>query len=108
MSRPRLCRRIWFNPEVNYFKPAGIRLSEIDETVLTREEFEAVRLKDFENLEQEKAAKKMNISQPTFSRLLEVGRKKIASALVKGNAIKIYGGNFKMATRGKRWQQNLH
>ena len=96
MPRPRLCRRIWFNPEITYFKPTGVRISNIDEIILTREEFEAIRLNDFENIEQSKAAKKMNISQPTFSRLLECGRKKIASALVNGNAIKIQGGNFKM------------
>ena len=35
---------------------------DLDETTLTVDEFEAVRLKDYENLEQEKAAKKMDIS----------------------------------------------
>ncbi len=68
----------------------------LDETTLTVDEFEAVRLKDYENLEQEKAAKKMNISQPTFHRLILEARKKIADALTNGKAIRIEGGKFKM------------
>ena len=47
-------------------------------------------------LEQEAAAKKMNISQPTFHRLVLDARKKLADAIVNGKAIKIEGGNFKM------------
>jgi len=97
MPRPRRFRRVWFEPNITYFKPAGIRMVDLDETVLTVDEFESVRLKDFEGLNQEKAAKKMNISQPTFHRLLLQARKKIAEALTNGNAIRIQGGNFKMA-----------
>jgi len=101
MPRPRLFRNIRFEPSVNYFKPAGVPLASLEETVLTLEEFEAIRLKDFEGLEQGEASKKMNISQPTFSRLLESGRKKLASAIVKGQSIKIQGGSYKMVTRGR-------
>ncbi len=99
MPRPRRCRRVWFEPNVNYFKPAGIGLRNIDEAVLTVDEFEAVRLKDLEGMDQEEAAKKMNISQPTFHRLLLEARKKIADAIVNGKAIKIYGGNYTLTKR---------
>ncbi len=68
----------------------------LEESILMVDEFEAVRLKDLLGLEQEVAAKKMNISQPTFHRLVLSARKKIADALVEGKAIKIEGGNFKM------------
>ena len=64
--------------------------------MLTFDELEAIRLKDFEGMEQKKAAKKMNISQPTFHRLLVSARKKLAEALVNGKAIKIQGGDYKM------------
>ena len=94
MPRPRICRRIRFMPEVTYFKPAGIRMTELEETILSVEEYEAVRLIDLENTEQNKAAEEMKISQPTLSRLLKSGRKKLAEAIVKGKAIKIQGGNF--------------
>lgn len=96
MPRPRLCRRVGVEPGVTYFKPAGIPIKELEEVVLTVDEFEAIRLKDLEGLEQEAAAKKMNISQPTFFRLLDSARKKIADAIVNGKAIKIEGGKYKL------------
>jgi len=83
-------------PDVNYFKPAGIGMKDLEETILTVDEYEAVRLKDFKNLEQTKSAKKMNISQPTFNRLITSARKKISDAIVNGKAIKIEGGDYKM------------
>ena len=95
MPRPRICRRVGFQPNVTYFKPAGIRIIDLDESILTVDEFEAVRLKDLLGLEQEECAKKMNISQPTFHRLILSARKKIADAIINGKAIKIEGGNFR-------------
>ena len=95
MVRPRLCRRVGFNPDVTYFKPRGIPLVELEEVILPVDEFEAVRLKDLEGLEQEKCAKKTNISQPTFHRLVLSARKKIADAIINGKAIRIEGGNYK-------------
>ena len=100
MPRPRRSRRVGLQPNVTYFKPAGIRLIELEETILAVDEFEAVRLKDFLSLDQEKAAQKMNISQPTFHRLVLSARKKIADAIVNGKAIRIEGGNFVMAQPG--------
>ena len=97
MVRPRLCRRILAEPDVTYFKPRGIPLRELEEVILLVDEFEAIRLKDLEGLEQEECAKKMNISQSTLSRLLKEGRKKLADAIISGQSIKIQGGNFKMA-----------
>jgi len=97
MVRPRRCRRIFFEPDVTYFKPAGVRMVHLVESVLTKVELEAVRLVDLEEKEQSKVAKKMEVSQPTLSRLLTSARKKIADALVNGKAIKIEGGVYKMA-----------
>ncbi len=102
MARPRLCRRVGFSPDVTYFKPQGIPLRGLEEVILPVDEFEAVRLKDLLGLEQETAAKKMNISQPTFHRLVLSARKKIADAIVNGKAIKIEGGAYKMAGMRKR------
>ena len=99
MPRPRLFRRVSFEPNATYFKPAGISLIELEESILTVDEFEAIRLKDLLGLDQEEAAKKMNISQPTFHRLVLAARKKIADAIVNGKAIKIEGGNFKMVQK---------
>ena len=69
----------------------------LKEVVLTVDGFEAIRLKDLECLEQEECARKMNISQPTFHRLISSARKIIADAIVNGKAIKIEGGSYNIA-----------
>lgn len=97
MPRPRRIGRIFFDPEVTYFKPVGVPLRNLEETILTKEEVEAVRLIDLENQDQNKVAKKMKISQPTLSRLLTSARKKIADAIINGKSIKIQGGIYEMA-----------
>ena len=89
MVRPRMCRRLRFKPKTYYFKPQGIPMHQLEEVVLAREEMEAVKLKDFDGLEQIESAKKMNTSQSTFQRILSSARNKIAEAIVKGKALKI-------------------
>jgi predicted DNA-binding protein (UPF0251 family) len=89
MVRPRLCKRLRFKPKAHYFKPQGIPMYELEEVVLTKEEMEAIKLKDFDRLEQIEAASKMNTSQSTFQRILFSARVKIALALVRGRALKI-------------------
>jgi len=101
MARPRNCRRVGSMPESNYFKPRGIPLSMLEEIILNVDEFEAIRLADLEGLYQEQAAEKMNVSRPTFGRIIDAAHKKVAEALVKGKALKIEGGEFKMATMRK-------
>lgn len=71
------------------------------EIVLKVEEFEAIRLKDFESLTQEEAADRMGISQPTFHRTLISARKKIADALTNGKALRIEGGDYRMVGSGR-------
>ncbi len=74
----------------------------LEEVNLTYEETEAIRLKDLHEMSQKEAAEKMNISQPTFHRILVSGRKKIAEALCNGKAIQIRGGNFVVGKRRRR------
>lgn len=94
MPRPRICRRIFSKPHTTYFKPAGVRVRDLNEVILTFEEHEALKLIDLESIEQNKAANMMNISQPTLSRILKSARKKVSEAIVKGKAIKIEGGDY--------------
>ncbi|RLG21446.1 hypothetical protein DRN74_02695 [Candidatus Micrarchaeota archaeon] len=98
MPRPRRCRRIWMEPEVDIFLPGGV--SNFEEIILTFDEHEALRLVDKDGLSQEEAAKKMNISQPTLSRLLRSARAKVATAITTGRAIRIEGGVYEMAGAG--------
>ncbi len=89
MPRPRLRKNIRFKPRAFYFKPRGIPMRELEEVVLTMEEMEALRLKDYKNLDQVTAAEKMKTSQSTFQRILSSARQKIAQAIVEGKALEI-------------------
>ena len=61
MPRPHKQRRIRGSPSSSYFKPAGIRMIDLSEIVLTMSEFEAIRLIDFQNIPQVEAGEKMQI-----------------------------------------------
>jgi predicted DNA-binding protein (UPF0251 family) len=56
---------------------------------VTLDEFEAVRLADYEGLYQEDGARRMKISRATFGRILAGAHRKIAECLVKGKALRI-------------------
>ncbi|MGD9129495.1 MAG: DUF134 domain-containing protein [Candidatus Woesebacteria bacterium] len=89
MPRPKIPRRLSCKPNVYYFKPRGVPLRELQEIHLLTDELEALKLHDLDNLDQINCAKKMNISQPTFARILDKAYKKIAKAIVLGRAIRI-------------------
>lgn len=97
-------------PEVTFFKPVGIPYRLLKEVCLSVEQAEAIRLKDLEGLEQTDCARRMNISRPTFHRVLAAARSKLADALLNGKAIRIEGGTFEMAVRcfycinGHHWE----
>ena len=92
MPRPKCHRHICGMPDRNYFKPRGIPAVDMEEIILTLDEFEAIRLADYEQLYQEEAAARMNISRQTFGRIIEAAHKKIADVLLNGKALKIEGG----------------
>lgn len=89
MPRPKLCRRIAYNPKIRYFKPQGVPMRHLEIVELTAEELEAFRLRHDQNLEQTEAAEKMRTSQSTYQRILYSAYKKICDALIYGKAIKI-------------------
>ncbi len=89
MPRPRLRRKIRFNPEVTYFKPLGVPMRILEELELSCEEVEALRLKNIIGLDQAECAEKMQTSASTFQRILVSAYKKISQALIEGKAIKI-------------------
>lgn len=95
MPGRRRCRRVGWKPAFTAFGPAAPGNTEPGEAVLSYDEFEAVRLKDLEGLDQNECAAMMEISQPTFHRLVISARRKIADALTNGKTIKIEGGNYR-------------
>lgn len=92
MPRSKCCRQVGCVPDKNYFKPKGIPSLQLEEVVLSLDEFEAVRLADLEGMYQEDGARKMNISRQTFGRIIDSAHRKIADVLVNGKALKIEGG----------------
>ncbi|MGB5925806.1 MAG: DUF134 domain-containing protein [Dehalococcoidia bacterium] len=99
MARPEKLRCVAQLPNVGFFRPVGIPVNALQSVRLSLEELECIRLKDLEGLEQEECARQMRISRPTFHRILESARKKLADALINGKAIQIEGGNFELAQR---------
>jgi predicted DNA-binding protein (UPF0251 family) len=94
MPRKPRCRKVENEPQVRCFKPQGIPVTELKEVVLKVEELEAIRLKDFKNLEQEDCAQVMRVSRPTFQRILTSAHARIADALINGKALRIEGGDY--------------
>jgi predicted DNA-binding protein (UPF0251 family) len=99
MPRPLICRRVSGCPRSEYFKPAGIPLSGLEEVRLTRDELEALRLADLEGLYQAEAAAKMGVSRQTFGNIVGSARHKVADVLVNGRALRIQGGVIQMMGR---------
>ncbi len=93
MPRPQKNRLIKEPPVFTQFKAVGIPGRVMDKVVLSLDEYEALRLSDFEGMSQEEAADEMEISRPTFTRLIETARKKICEMLVNGKMLVIDGGN---------------
>jgi len=83
-KKPRNCR-CKFRGEA--FKPTGVPMSEIEQIPLLREELEALKLCDLDDLTQAEAGARMGVSRGTIQRILAAARKKVAKALSKGQAI---------------------
>jgi len=109
VPRPFCCRRIAGRPAASIFKPIGISVIDLDEVVMTLDEFEAMRLADLDGLYQEQAAEQMSISRTTFSRIIDSAHRKIADAIVHGKALRIEGGPVQVeGRRCCRMHDNKH
>ena len=93
MRNPYRRRIIDEPPKYYFFKPAGIPTRKIAKIDMSLDEYEALRLADFQQLEHLEASKQMDISRPTFTRLIKKARYKVAQSLIEGHALKIVGGN---------------
>ena len=97
MSRPRKCRRVRNHPLHGFFKPQGVPVQDLRGITLPVEGLEAIRLADAEGMDHEAAARQMEVSRPTFSRILSQARHQVAKALSNGWAIRIEGGDYELA-----------
>jgi predicted DNA-binding protein (UPF0251 family) len=83
-------------PEFYSYKPVGISMSDAEIINLTIDEFEAIRLADYEDLYQEEAAERMGVSRQTLGRIVDSAHKKIADAMINGKVMVIEGGSFEI------------
>ena len=97
MGRPKLPRKSCCKPVCNCYEPVGLvaqkpegrqkaGLLGVD---LAGDEFSALKLHDVDGLSQKVASTKMRISQPTFARILSSAHKKLSSAIIGGEEIRI-------------------
>lgn len=93
MPRPQDNRIVLEPPLFSEFKPLGIKGQDLEQIQLALDEFEAFRLADHNGLTHAEAADEMGISRPTFSRLIEKARKKIADFIIQGKLLTIDGGS---------------
>jgi predicted DNA-binding protein (UPF0251 family) len=100
MPRPKKTRFVSAYPAIAAFVPHGISIS--GEVFMSIEELEAIRLSDFEHLDQESAANLMAVSRHTYGRILANARSIVAQALITGKALKIEGGTFEFRGRGRQ------
>jgi predicted DNA-binding protein (UPF0251 family) len=93
MRNTRKCRMVLNPPNHRVFKPTGIPGHQLEMITLSIDEYEAIRLADYEGLDQLEASERMGISRPTFTRLIEKARKNLASFIIERKALTIEGGN---------------
>jgi len=100
MPRRRRLRKVVAPPGFKGYKPYGANRSESEIIELLYEEYEAIKLSDYDFMNHETAAKVMGISRSTFARIYESARRKIANAMVEVKEIKAVYGN---ALLDKKW-----
>lgn len=102
MPRPVKWRKVCCLPETNLFGPLNAKNLEKGIITMSVEEYETIRLIDFEGMLQEECAQNMTVARTTVQGIYNNARKKIADALVNGNFLKIEGGNYKLCEEGQQ------
>jgi predicted DNA-binding protein (UPF0251 family) len=105
VPRPKKPRFVSGYPTIAAFVPQGVPIT--GEVMLSVEELEAIRLSDFEHLDQESAANLMQVSRQTYGRILFTARGIVGEALVTGKALKIAGGAYTMRGGGRRYEAGV-
>ncbi len=93
MPRPKRNRKLQSPPAIGGMRPFGGKEKSKEQIHLLLEEYEAIRLADYQNFPQEDAAHMMQVSRPTFTRIYDKARKKMAQALVENKTLLIQGGD---------------
>lgn len=96
--RPKRIRIVKEPPTFSGFLPMGGEYDKKSVVILHFEEYEALRLSDYQSLNQEEAARHLQVSRPTYTRIYSAARKKMATALAENKPIVVKGGDVKFDT----------
>lgn len=100
MPRRRRLRKVVAPPGFRGYKPYGNNGSSNEPIELLYEEYEALKLADYDLMNHQEASEIMGVSRPTFARIYESARRKIAKALAETKEIRTVFGN---AWMDKSW-----
>lgn len=99
MSRPKKCRMVCSLPKYTEFSP-GVEESVVkDVIIMTVDEYESIRLIDYEGFSQEECSEYMKVARTTAQQIYNSARKKMALALVDGHKLKIEGGDYQICDK---------
>lgn len=96
MPRPQRCRRVCGEPEYVLFSPEGIVDNE--SVQLSIDEYEVIRLVDYEKMTHEQCAQQMDVSRTTVTEIYESARFKLADSLINGKQLIIKGGKYRICS----------
>lgn len=97
MARPKRKRMVCWEPDYIHFQPDGISPSE--QIILSVDEYEVIRLVDFEKKTHEETARQMQISRTTVTEIYESARFKLADCIVNGKQLRIAGGPYQLCQK---------
>ena len=95
MARPCRCRRIKHFPDYWTFNAEG---NESDAIILSLDEYETIRLIDFEKRKQEECAESMGVSRTTVTAIYDSARSKLARHIIEGRPLRISGGSYRIVS----------
>lgn len=94
MPRPQKPRKVCAHPTCTHFEPRGN--CKRQEVAMTVDEYECIRLIDWENMTQEQCAQQMEVARTTVQAIYASARKKLSQCLVLGHRLVITGGEYQL------------
>ena len=105
MARPPRCRRVCKEPACETFFPDGIPGGTV---MMGLDEYETIRLIDYEEMTHEQCAAQMNVSRTTVTEIYERARRKLADCIVNGKCLQISGGHYRLWGGTQRPAGEIH
>ena len=107
MPRPQKWRKVCAAPRCTRFSPSHGH-AEAGTVTMSVDEYETIRLIDWEGLTQEQCAERMEVARTTVQAIYQSARKKLADCIVNGKALIIGGGEYRLCEQGSRCCGTAH